>query len=92
LRELAYNLWWAWNPRAQDVFATLGTKLWEEAGKNPVKMLESVSPEKLAEAAESSSFLALYSQALKQFDEYMDEIRESAYRLSTLEIKSSAPV
>jgi phosphorylase/glycogen(starch) synthase len=92
LRELAYNLWWAWNPRALDVFATLGSKLWEEVGKNPIKMLESVTPEMLVEAAESSSFLALYDQVLKQFDEYMGEVRESAGRFSSMEIKYSAPV
>ena len=92
LRELVYNLWWAWNPRTLDLFATLDPKLWEETGKNPVKMLEAVSPQKLKEASERSSYLALYQQVLKQFDEYMDEIRESACRLSNREIKCSAPV
>ncbi len=92
LRELAYNLWWAWNPRALDLFATLDPKLWEGTEKNPVKMLESASPKRLLEAAESSSYLALYNQVIKQFDEYMDEIREAACRLSSLEIKCSSPV
>ncbi len=92
LREFAYNLWWAWHPRALDLFATLDPKLWEETEKNPVKMLEAASPQKLHEASTSSSYLALYNQIMKQFDEYMAGIQEDACRYSTLEIKCSSPV
>jgi len=92
LRELAYNLWWAWNPQTLPLFATLDPNLWEETGKNPVKMLESASPKRLMEASENPNYLALYDQVLKQFDEYMEEIREAACRLSSLEIKCSSPV
>jgi len=92
MRELAYNIWWSWNPRVLDLFATLDLKLWEEAGKNPVKMLESVSRKKLLEAAENSSYLALYSQIINRFDAYMAESREAVCQLSPGEIKCSAPV
>ena len=71
LRELAYNLWWTWNPRALDLFATLDLKLWSEMGNNPVRMLETVSPETLQEATENTSYLALYSQAMQRFDDYI---------------------
>ncbi|MCG6534575.1 MAG: alpha-glucan family phosphorylase, partial [Syntrophales bacterium LBB04] len=92
LRELAYNLWLAWNPRALNLFATLDPKLWEETGKNPIRILESTSPKRLLEASENSSYLALYNQVTTHFDQYMDEIRDEACRLSPLEIKCSAPV
>lgn len=92
LRELSYNIWWSWNPRALDLFATLDPKTWEESERNPVKMLETVAPERLREASTNTSYLALYTWVMQQFDDYMAEIRESACRLSTLEIKCSAPI
>jgi phosphorylase/glycogen(starch) synthase len=91
LRELAYNLWWSWNPRALDLFAHLDTKLWEEMGNNPVRMLESVSPEKLAEAAGSESFLKLYEQVIEQFDHYMVE-RGNHKKSGQNDIRWSSPV
>jgi len=36
LRELAYNLWWAWNPLVRELFASLDPQLWSEMGNNPV--------------------------------------------------------
>ena len=71
LRELAYNLWWTWNPRALDLYATLDLKLWSEMRSNPVKMLETVSPDTLNEAAENATYMSLYSQILQRFDDYM---------------------
>ncbi|MDQ5986080.1 MAG: glycogen phosphorylase/synthase [Syntrophus sp. SKADARSKE-3] len=73
LRELAYNLWWTWNPKALDLYATLDLKLWSEMGNNPVRMLETVSPETLQEAAENDSYLDLYKMVLQRFDDYMGE-------------------
>lgn len=73
LRELAYNLWWAWHPRALDLFATLDLKLWSEMGNNPVRMLETVSPDIIAEAAKNEGYLNLYHQILQQFDAYMGD-------------------
>ena len=92
LRELAYNLWWSWNPQALDLFSLLDPKLWEGMGNNPVLMLETVSPERLSEAAESESYTNLYSQVLQRFDDYMGErgLAKAAAGLNS--IKWSAPV
>ncbi len=73
LRELAYNLWWSWNPHALELFSALDPKLWEEMGNNPVLMLETVSPERLLDASENMSYINLYAHILKQFDDYMDD-------------------
>ncbi|MDI9570672.1 MAG: alpha-glucan family phosphorylase [Pseudomonadota bacterium] len=73
LREMAYNLWWTWNPWALDLYATLDLKLWAEMGNNPVRMLESVSPEILREAAANATYLGLYDRVIQQFDEYLGE-------------------
>jgi len=70
LREMAYNLWWVWNPEAQGLFTHLDPKLWEESGGNPVKMLECVSPERFAEVAGHEGYLGLYERVVREFDEY----------------------
>jgi glycogen phosphorylase/synthase len=71
LRELAYNLWWTWNPRARELFSALDPKLWERMGNNPVRMLETVSADRLLEASKNTSYISLYGQIFQQFDEYM---------------------
>ena len=39
LRELAYNLRWAWNHDTISLFRRLDSDLWETSGHNPVRML-----------------------------------------------------
>jgi phosphorylase/glycogen(starch) synthase len=73
LRELAHNLWWAWNPRGRELFSALDPKLWEGMGNNPVRMLETVSTERLREASENASYMSLYNQIFRQFDDYMND-------------------
>jgi phosphorylase/glycogen(starch) synthase len=92
LRELAYNLWWSWNPRSLDVFATLYPRLWSELGNNPVKMLETVSPDRLANSANNASYVNLYARVMKQFDEYMDDKTCSERLQKSNEIRWSSPV
>ena len=73
LRELAHNLWWTWNPRARELFSALDPKLWARMGNNPVRMLETVSSERLLEASDNASYLSLYGQIFQQFDDYMGD-------------------
>lgn len=40
LRELVYNLWWTWYPRARNFFRNLNPILWDEVGGNPVKLFQ----------------------------------------------------
>jgi starch phosphorylase len=62
--ELASDLWWSWHPAARDVFRTLDYSLWRVTAHNPVRMLGTVAPERLAEAARDPKFLALYDRAI----------------------------
>ena len=71
LRDLAYNLWWAWNLEAIDLFRRLDRELWEESGHNPVLMLGSIKQERLEEAAEDDGFLGHLERIYQQFDRYM---------------------
>ena len=67
LRELACDLWWAWNP-ARDVFRRLDYGLWRQSAHNPVMMLNRIDPDVLARAAADPGFLAMYDAALKALD------------------------
>ena len=57
LEELAHNLWWSWHPEAVDLFIRLDRQLWQETNHNPVKMLGTISQDKLDAAAADEGFL-----------------------------------
>jgi starch phosphorylase len=68
LKELSQNLWWSWHPSGRTVFRTLDYPLWRLGGHNPIRIMDDVSPETLAAAAEDPTFQALYDQAVAEFD------------------------
>jgi glycogen phosphorylase len=70
LSELAYNLWWGWNPAGRRVFQDLDPELWERVCHNAVKFLREVNAEKLRAASQGPDYLKKYDAALAQFDEY----------------------
>ncbi len=72
LPELAYNLWWSWNPDAQALFATMDESLWDAVSHNPVKFLREVSQERLNEAAGDAALAARYDAVMAEFDAYMN--------------------
>jgi starch phosphorylase len=71
LGELAYNLWWAWQPAAQHLFELIDVALWHSLARNPVKFLREVRREKLEQAANDPTFRADYAQVMQQFDAYV---------------------
>lgn len=71
ITELAYNLWWSWNPIARGLFRRLDYPLWRKTLHNPVQMLQEISPLKLHEAAQDSTFLRHYNKVMILFDETM---------------------
>jgi len=92
LRELAYNLWWTWHPKARSLYISLDPKVWPEMYNNPVKMLETVSPERLLEASENPSYMSMYTQIVQQFDEYMNDRTPDERVKVTPAIKWSSPI
>jgi len=71
LTELAFNLWWSWNPAAQALYETIDPGLWKQANHNPVKFLRLVSQQKLDRAAVDPGYRASYDAVMAQFDAYM---------------------
>src|SRR5512138_3795671 len=58
LRDLAYNLRWAWDHDTIELFRRLDSELWETVGHNPVLMLGSIDQARLDAAATDEGFLA----------------------------------
>ena len=57
LRDLAYDLWWAWNPDAQDIFRRIDPDAWQATQHNPVALLGQVTRDQLAARAADSAFV-----------------------------------
>ena len=71
LRELAYNMWWAWHPEAWDLFSALDPEAWETHGHNPVYMIERAASSKLLALAHDGAYLTRYNAVMEAFDAYM---------------------
>ncbi len=68
LGELAYNVWWSWNPDASALFQYLDKTLWELTQNNPVRLLRQIAPAKLDSAAADAAFLRRYDGVMLAFD------------------------
>ena len=71
LHELAYNMWWSWNPSAQELYRRLDPAVWESANHSPVAMLSRVGAEKLEQAAGSAEYGEALTGVLAEFDAYL---------------------
>ncbi len=72
LGDLAYNLYWAWEPNARILFRELDRELWENSGHNPVTVLRDIPQERLEQAAKDKAYLADYDKVIKVFDNYLN--------------------
>lgn len=71
LGELAYNLWWTWNPDAQRLYLRIDPVLWEETRHNPVRFLGLVDRSKLKAITQDRYYLEFYDRIFNSFDQYM---------------------
>lgn len=71
LRDLAYNLWWCWQPDAVDLLRRIDRRVWEEVGHNPVALLASVSQERLNFLATDQSFLDHLERVVSAAADYL---------------------
>lgn len=73
LNDIAYNLWWSWNPEAIDLYREIDLDLWEKLGKNPVRFLQEVSQKKLQSKLNDEDFMKRLENVVSTFDNYMSE-------------------
>ena len=72
LGELAYNLWWSWNPEALRLYQHIDPVLWERVGHNPVRFLQQVARKNLNAAAQDNAYLENYRKVMAAFNKYID--------------------
>lgn len=70
LLRIARNLWWTWSPDAIALFVRLDPEAWSKSKHNPVRMLGSVSQERLEEAARDESFLHEINRVATRLDQH----------------------
>ena len=71
LGELAYNLWFSWNPDARDLYKDLDIDLWREKGRNPVAFLQNVDPKILKKYSENGEYIEQVNYVYLRFQKYM---------------------
>ena len=75
LRQLSRNLWWTWNPDAQEIFAELSPLTWSSSNHNAVVVLNSLSHQELKARLMEKEFAARVSEVLVEIREYLNRDR-----------------
>ena len=70
IHDLAYNLWWSWNPRAVELWGRIAPLRWAESG-NPLSMLPTVERRAWETLGATASFNQLYDEVVDAFDDYL---------------------
>ncbi len=69
LRDLAYDYWWSWSPRAARLFARIDPEHWRRY-HNPVQLLINVEPQQWMRLLSDPEFVRLYTDVIQALDEY----------------------
>lgn len=75
LKELAYNLYFDWQPEIADLFRRMDPALWESTQQNPIAMLGQVDQNRLQYLASDIGFLSHLTKAAEMLARYKDEPR-----------------
>jgi starch phosphorylase len=73
LGQIAYNLWWVWNPDGQRLFMHIDKPLWERLDHNPVAFLHQVERARLNVMTNDRYYLDFYDRVMNSFDQYLRE-------------------
>ena len=72
LRDLSYNLWWSWTPRARALFSEIDKSLWG-LYRNPVQLLINIEPHHWDGLInDGGQFMSSYRKVIRDFDRYLD--------------------
>lgn len=72
IHDLAYNLWWGWNPPAQSLFEALAPQVWRESNHNAIAVIQSVSRDELNARLKESRLSQLANDVLTDFHYYLE--------------------
>ncbi|MFE9019498.1 glycosyltransferase family 1 protein [Streptomyces sp. NPDC007808] len=71
LSDLARNLRWSWHAETRDLFQSVDPERWAACGRDPVRLLGSVPPGRLAELAEDRRFLRRLAAVADDLADYV---------------------
>ncbi|MEV6183069.1 glycosyltransferase family 1 protein [Streptomyces sp. NPDC052016] len=71
LSDLARNLRWSWHAETRDLFQSVDPERWAVSAGDPIRLLGSVRPARLAELAEDRRFLRRLSAAADDLHDYV---------------------
>jgi glycogen phosphorylase len=71
LGELAYNLWWTWQPDATRLYSQLDRAMWERLNHNPIRMLRELKRARLNEILKDKDYMDSYQRVFADFDAYL---------------------
>ncbi|MFI1001540.1 glycosyltransferase family 1 protein [Streptomyces galbus] len=71
LSDLARNLRWSWHPETRDLFQSVDPERWAASDGDPVRLLGSVRPARLAELAEDRRFLRRLTAVCDDLNDYL---------------------
>ncbi|MEN8114126.1 MAG: alpha-glucan family phosphorylase [Actinomycetota bacterium] len=71
LYDLAYNLWWSWDPMGRDLWGRIDPQAWA-ASRNPIGLLQVVEPSTWEALAASGSFTEYYGEVVERYDRYLE--------------------
>jgi len=71
LGDLAYNLWWTWQPEAGRLYSQLDRAMWERLNHNPIRMLHEIKRARLNEVIKDKDYMDSYKRVFADFDAYM---------------------
>jgi len=72
LESIAQNLFWCWNTDFVELFKRIDGSLWTACGHNPVKLLASLSQQRLDELAKNQGFLSEVQRAEGKLKSYLN--------------------
>ncbi|MFF0224762.1 glycosyltransferase family 1 protein [Streptomyces sp. NPDC004629] len=75
LSDLARNLRWSWHAETRDLFQSVDPGRWASSDGDPVRLLGSVRPARLAELAEDRRFLRRLTAVADDLDDYLSRGR-----------------
>ena len=70
LYELAYNLWWSWNPSARHLFSAIDSATWSRY-RNPVELLLNIDRAQWEALVGNDTFMESYGAVTRELHDYL---------------------
>lgn len=71
LGRLVRNYYWAWDHKIRDLFRDIDRELWEKNERNPVGLINQLSPERLESLAGDANFLSRLQDCIEREQTYL---------------------